>query len=207
MPVPARFGCYNDSDFHGEVYMPMLHGSCLCRGVRFEITGPLRPARNCHCSMCRKQQGAAFRSAARISAADLRWIKAKIWSNSTSRLSARSEASVASAAPRSSTNSTSDQDRRHFGRRPYPNTASRWRRSMTTPACARGSTSLSAARRHGSRSPTVCLSTRITHRLARNAAVGERQAARTDVEMRRLPAVGPSRPKHRRPVVNSGLNR
>jgi hypothetical protein len=55
--------------------MPSLHGSCLCRGVRFEITGPLRPARNCHCSMCRKQQGAAFRSAARISAADLRWIQ------------------------------------------------------------------------------------------------------------------------------------
>jgi hypothetical protein len=54
--------------------VPTLHGSCLCRGVRFEISGPLRPARNCHCSMCRKQQGAAFRSAARISAADLKWI-------------------------------------------------------------------------------------------------------------------------------------
>jgi hypothetical protein len=57
----------------GRVHMPTLHGSCLCRGVRFEITGPLRPARNCHCSMGRKQQGAAFRSAARISSADLRW--------------------------------------------------------------------------------------------------------------------------------------
>jgi len=30
--------------------------------VVFEINGPLSPPSNCHCSMCRKQQGAAFRS-------------------------------------------------------------------------------------------------------------------------------------------------
>ena len=38
----------------------MVRGSCLCGGVRYEITGPLRGALNCHCSMCRKAHGAAF---------------------------------------------------------------------------------------------------------------------------------------------------
>jgi len=41
----------------------MLRGSCLCGGVRYEIAGPLSGALNCHCSMCRKAHGAAFRTA------------------------------------------------------------------------------------------------------------------------------------------------
>ena len=32
-------------------------------------------ALNCHCSMCRKAHGAAFRSRARIRAADFRWVQ------------------------------------------------------------------------------------------------------------------------------------
>lgn len=42
----------------------MITGSCLCGGVAFEITGPLRPVIACHCSQCRKQSGhyAAFTS-------------------------------------------------------------------------------------------------------------------------------------------------
>src|SRR5215831_5602831 len=55
--------------------MSVLHGSCLYRGVRFEITGPLIAPRNCHCSMCRKQHGAAFRSPARVQTSDLKWIQ------------------------------------------------------------------------------------------------------------------------------------
>jgi hypothetical protein len=35
----------------------MKKGSCLCGGVAFEITGPMRPVVGCHCSMCRKQSG------------------------------------------------------------------------------------------------------------------------------------------------------
>ena len=58
--------------------MTVLHGSCLCGGIKFEITGPLRPASNCHCSMCRKQQGAAFRSRTRVSRDDLRWIQGEV---------------------------------------------------------------------------------------------------------------------------------
>lgn len=44
----------------------MTTGSCLCGGVSFEITGPLRPVIACHCSQCRKQSGhyAAFTSCA-----------------------------------------------------------------------------------------------------------------------------------------------
>ena len=51
----------------------MLRGSCLCGGVRYEISGPLSYPLNCHCSMCRKAHGAAFRSRARVKAEDFRW--------------------------------------------------------------------------------------------------------------------------------------
>jgi hypothetical protein len=33
-------------------------GSCLCGGVRFEVTLPFRRAMHCHCSRCRKHSGA-----------------------------------------------------------------------------------------------------------------------------------------------------
>jgi hypothetical protein len=32
-------------------------GSCLCGGVRFEVTLPFRRASHCHCSRCRKHSG------------------------------------------------------------------------------------------------------------------------------------------------------
>lgn len=35
-----------------------LRGSCLCGGVRFELTAPFRRANHCHCSRCRKESGA-----------------------------------------------------------------------------------------------------------------------------------------------------
>ena len=53
----------------------MVSGSCLCGGVRYEITGPLTGALHCHCSMCRKAHGATFRSRARVRAADFRWVR------------------------------------------------------------------------------------------------------------------------------------
>jgi PhnB protein len=34
-----------------------VRGSCLCGGVRFEITQPFRRANHCHCSRCRKHSG------------------------------------------------------------------------------------------------------------------------------------------------------
>ena len=54
--------------------MPPIHGSCLCGGVKFEITGPLLAPLNCHCSQCRKQHGAAFRSRVRVAAKDFRFV-------------------------------------------------------------------------------------------------------------------------------------
>lgn len=34
-----------------------LRGSCLCGGVRFEVTLPFRRANHCHCPRCRKHSG------------------------------------------------------------------------------------------------------------------------------------------------------
>jgi hypothetical protein len=53
----------------------MIRGSCLCGRIQYEITGPLFEALNCHCSMCRKAHGAAFRSRARARAPDFRCVK------------------------------------------------------------------------------------------------------------------------------------
>ncbi|MFJ1302524.1 GFA family protein [Pseudomonadota bacterium AL_CKDN230030165-1A_HGKHYDSX7] len=53
----------------------MLHGSCLCGRVAYEINGPLTDALNCHCSMCRKSQGAAYRSRATVQVSDFAWTR------------------------------------------------------------------------------------------------------------------------------------
>jgi hypothetical protein len=55
--------------------MRVLHGSCLCGGVKYEIVGPLFRLRNCHCSMCRKAQGTAFRSRAGVKTSDFKWVQ------------------------------------------------------------------------------------------------------------------------------------
>ena len=64
----------------------MLRGSCLCGGVRYEVHGPLRGMLHCHCTMCRKAHGAAFRSRASVRAADFRWVQGEdllTWSESS----------------------------------------------------------------------------------------------------------------------------
>jgi hypothetical protein len=38
--------------------MEPVRGSCLCGGVRYEVTMPFRRANYCHCSRCRKHSGA-----------------------------------------------------------------------------------------------------------------------------------------------------
>ena len=53
----------------------MIKGSCLCGRVAYEITGPLTHALNCHCIMCRKSHGAAFRSRATVQAKDFAWTR------------------------------------------------------------------------------------------------------------------------------------
>jgi hypothetical protein len=49
-------------------------GSCLCGGIEYEVNGELGKVVNCHCSMCRKATGAAFRTRAAVSPAAFRWI-------------------------------------------------------------------------------------------------------------------------------------
>jgi hypothetical protein len=51
-----------------------LTGSCLCGQIRYRISGPLRGVLNCHCSMCRKSHGAAFRTRAAVKRADFKWL-------------------------------------------------------------------------------------------------------------------------------------
>ena len=51
----------------------MIHGSCLCGAIKYEIDGPLEDMHNCHCSMCRKSHGAGFATYAEVQSKDLRF--------------------------------------------------------------------------------------------------------------------------------------
>jgi hypothetical protein len=58
-------------------------GGCLCGGVRYEVTGPLRDVVVCHCSRCLRSHGhaAAYSACARddlalVSDGTLRWYEA-----------------------------------------------------------------------------------------------------------------------------------
>lgn len=51
-----------------------LRGSCLCGALRYEIAGPLRGVLNCHCGLCRKAHGAAFRTRAAVERRHFRWL-------------------------------------------------------------------------------------------------------------------------------------
>ena len=55
--------------------MLVLYGSCLCGGVKYAIAGPLFRPLHCHCSMCRKAQGAALRSRAGVKISDFEWLQ------------------------------------------------------------------------------------------------------------------------------------
>lgn len=52
-----------------------LHASCLCQGVAIEIDGPVKDMLYCHCTMCRKAHGSAFRARGRVKTKDLRWVR------------------------------------------------------------------------------------------------------------------------------------
>ncbi len=44
----------------------VIGGSCLCGGVRFEVTLPFSRAGHCHCSRCRKHSGSAASTQGRV---------------------------------------------------------------------------------------------------------------------------------------------
>ncbi len=45
---------------------PELAGSCLCGAVRYSVADEFRYAFNCHCSLCRRTTGSAFKPIAGI---------------------------------------------------------------------------------------------------------------------------------------------
>lgn len=51
-----------------------VKGSCLCKGIRYEVEGQFGRVVNCHCSMCRKATGAAFRTRVTVPAASFHWL-------------------------------------------------------------------------------------------------------------------------------------
>lgn len=54
-----------------------IKGGCLCGKVRYEVSGPLFDADHCHCSMCRRQHGAAFATYVDFNSDDFKWISGK----------------------------------------------------------------------------------------------------------------------------------
>jgi hypothetical protein len=52
----------------------MLKGSCLCGGMRFEITGTHSKISLCHCSLCRKTSGTGSSAAIVVGYDQLNWL-------------------------------------------------------------------------------------------------------------------------------------
>lgn len=57
-------------------------GGCLCGGVRYRVTGPLRPVVMCHCTQCRRTTGHVMAATAArrtdfhfVRQDDLRWFE------------------------------------------------------------------------------------------------------------------------------------
>ena len=93
--------------------MYVVRGSCLCGGVKFEIMGPLIRVLNCHCSKCRKQHGAAFRSRARVGIADFKWLQGE------------ELVKFYESSPGFTAGSAASADRQSSTSRPHPNSGSR----------------------------------------------------------------------------------
>jgi len=51
-----------------------MQGKCLCGGVQFEVRDPPRKLYQCHCSLCRKQSGAASNAAFIVRSEQLTWL-------------------------------------------------------------------------------------------------------------------------------------
>jgi hypothetical protein len=53
----------------------MVHGSCLCGVVAFEVRLPFVRFVNCHCSRCRKATGSAYAANAVVQPDAFRWTR------------------------------------------------------------------------------------------------------------------------------------
>ncbi|HQS57089.1 MAG: hypothetical protein B7Y56_01030 [Gallionellales bacterium 35-53-114] len=54
-----------------------LTGACGCGTVNYKITGPLKAVVNCHCNMCRKNNGASFSTYCVVAQSDLNIAKGR----------------------------------------------------------------------------------------------------------------------------------
>lgn len=54
-----------------------IKGGCLCGKVRYKVTESLLNADHCHCSMCRRQHGAAFSTYADFNPGNFCWTSGK----------------------------------------------------------------------------------------------------------------------------------
>jgi hypothetical protein len=52
----------------------MHHGSCLCQGVTFTVSGELAPIQVCHCSQCRRAQGGPVATNMPVAEAQVSWL-------------------------------------------------------------------------------------------------------------------------------------
>ena len=73
--MPER--CYRPSNAGGEFMSRALYGSCLCGSLKYQISGELFMAAYCHCSMCRKSHGSAFRPRALLWSKDFQWLQSR----------------------------------------------------------------------------------------------------------------------------------
>ena len=55
----------------------MIHGSCLCGSVKFEIARAVGPFELCHCGRCRKASGSAFAAMVGVRRDDFRLISGR----------------------------------------------------------------------------------------------------------------------------------
>lgn len=54
-----------------------LTGGCFCGAVRYEISAPLRNARCCHCSRCRKAFSGAGSAYAEVEPGSFNWVSGR----------------------------------------------------------------------------------------------------------------------------------
>jgi hypothetical protein len=52
----------------------VIHGSCLCGSVRYDLDGPFEVMSHCQCSMCRRHHGAAFATFVSVPLSGFRWV-------------------------------------------------------------------------------------------------------------------------------------
>lgn len=51
-----------------------MNGECFCGEIKYQINGPLRDARSCHCSRCRKAFSSQASAYALVESDDFAWL-------------------------------------------------------------------------------------------------------------------------------------